>query len=95
MQYRYLQRDPFVANTDRAWFDFLSSYSKDGRVDEENFWLPKAKSPPKQLVPGEPLFFRLKKPDYAITGYGFFAEFTVLDLHTALTLPPESGPGET
>lgn len=28
-------------------------------------------------------FFRLKKPDYAIAGYGFFAHFDVIDLHMA------------
>lgn len=60
MSLRYTHREPFITNTDRAWFDFLSSRSTSGRVDEVNFWLPKAKSPPKQLTPGEPLFFRLK-----------------------------------
>jgi hypothetical protein len=29
------------------------------------------------------VFFRLKKPDYAIVGYGFFVHFGVVDLHTA------------
>ena len=75
--------DPFLANTDRAWFDFLSSRAIRGRVDEVNFWLPKARTPMKQMAPGEPIFFRLKKPDYAVVGYGFFAHFEVLDLLTA------------
>lgn len=83
MAFRYPGREPFIANTDRAWFDFLSSRATDGRVDEVNFWLPKAKRPPKALLPGEPIFFRLKKPDYAIAGYGFYASFAVLDLNTA------------
>ena len=80
---RYLPQEAFVANTDRAWFDFLSSRALDGRLDEVNFWLPKATSPMREMVVGEPIFFRLKKPDYAIAGYGFFAHFQVLDLDLA------------
>ena len=80
---RYVPREVFVALTDREWFDFLASRSRGGRVDEVNFWLPKARSPMKHMVPGEPVFFRLKRPDYAIAGYGFFAHFQVLDLDLA------------
>ena len=83
MAARYPTLEPFVANTDRAWFDFLASRAVGGRVDEVNFWLPKATTPMKQMLPGETIFFRLKKPDYAIAGYGFFAHFDVVDLHTA------------
>ena len=79
----YLTQEPFIANTDRAWFDFLASRAEDGRVDEINFWSPNATSPMKAMDPGEPIFFRLKKPDRAIAGYGFFAHFEVLDLQTA------------
>lgn len=35
------------------------------------------------MAAGELMFFRLKKPDYAIAGYGFFAHFEVLDLDLA------------
>jgi putative restriction endonuclease len=80
---RYPQGELFVANTDRAWFDHLRSQATDGVVDEVNFWLPKAQSPMKTLLPGEPVFFRLKRPWYAIAGYGFFAHFVVLDLDLA------------
>jgi putative restriction endonuclease len=83
MPLRYPSLEPFVANTDRAWFDFLASRAVDGRVDEVNFWLPKATTPMKQMLPGETIFFRLKKPDYSIAGYGFFAHFDLIDLHTA------------
>lgn len=82
MVVRYPSREPFIANTDRAWFDFLALKAVEGRVDEVNFWLPRATTPMKTMVPGEPIFFRLKKPDYAIAGYGFFAHFEVVDLHT-------------
>lgn len=86
MGYRYRSHEPFIANTDRAWFDFLASKAIAGRIDEVNFWSPKAMRPPRAMSPGEPLFFRLKKPDYAIAGYGFFAHFAEEDLHTAWSI---------
>lgn len=67
----YPTREPFVANTDRAWFDFLVTRAINGRVDEVNFWLPNATSPMKNMLTGEPIFFRLKRPDHCIAGYGF------------------------
>lgn len=79
----YPVREAFIANTDRAWFDFLASRAVGGRVDEVNFWLPNATSPMKRMVPGELLFFRLKRPDYCVAGYGFYAHFATVDLHTA------------
>jgi putative restriction endonuclease len=80
---RYPNAQPFIANTDRAWFDFLATRAVSGRVDEVNFWSPNATSPMKTMVPGEVIFFRLKRPDYRIAGYGFFAHFSLVDLHTA------------
>jgi putative restriction endonuclease len=80
---RYLPQEAFVALTDRNWFDFLMERADNGRVDEVNFWQPKATSPMKKMLPGEPVFFRLKKPDYTIAGYGFFAHFQLLDLDLA------------
>lgn len=76
-------RPPFIALTDGAWFEFLSSLSTDGRVDEVNFWQPRATSPMRRMLDGEPIFFRLKSPRYAIAGYGFYAHFQVLDLDLA------------
>jgi hypothetical protein len=66
---------PFIALTDKAWFDFLSAHAERGPIDEVNFWSPKSTSPMKTMAPGEPIFFRLKDPHYAIAGYGFFARF--------------------
>lgn len=80
---RYLPQELFVANTDKAWFDFLSERAVDGVVDEVNFWLPKATRPMRGHDVGEPILFRLKKPVYAIAGFGFFAHFAVVDLDTA------------
>ena len=63
---------PFIALTDRAWFEFLSGRAKEegGQLDEVNFWQPKAQQPMARLAPGTPVFFRLKKPFYKIAGYG-------------------------
>jgi putative restriction endonuclease len=80
---RYLPQEAFVANTDRAWFDFFADRAVGGQVDEVNFWLPRATTPMRAMVAGELIFFRLKKPDYAIAGYGFFAHFEILDLDLA------------
>jgi putative restriction endonuclease len=79
----YPTREPFIANTDRAWFDFLSTRAQAGRVDEVNFWVPKATVPMKNMLPGELVLFRLRSPDNCIAGYGFYAHFAVVDLHTA------------
>lgn len=75
--------EPFVANTDYRWFEYLRSIATNGVVDEVNFWSPEAQRPMKRFLPGEPVFFRLKKPRHSIAGYGFFAHFTLLDLDAA------------
>ena len=77
---------PFIANTDRLWYDFLSTRMENGRVDEVNFWQPTASRPMKQMTEGEPVFFRLKAPTYAIAGYGFYAAFKVVTLEQAWDL---------
>jgi putative restriction endonuclease len=74
---------PFIAVTDKAWFDFLHSRSDRGHLDEVNFWSPKSVRPMKTMALGEPVFFRLKAPISAIAGYGFFAHFAALDLEVA------------
>jgi putative restriction endonuclease len=74
---------PFIALTDKEWFDFLLSFAESGRLDEVNFWSPKSLRPMKHMSPGEPVFFRLKRPHYAIAGYGFFAHFAVMSLEEA------------
>ena len=80
---RYPVREPYVANTDWEWFDFLRGHAEQGRVDEVNFWSPGGTGVIKNFEPGEPVFLRLKKPRYAIAGFGFFAASSVLDLRTA------------
>jgi putative restriction endonuclease len=81
---RYPVREAFVANTDWNWFEFLRVRAgASGRIDEVNFWSPQASRPMKRFAPGEPIFFRLKRPRYAVAGFGFFAAFHLLDLDTA------------
>lgn len=82
----YPVREVYVANTDWAWFEFLSGRSSSGRVDEVNFWSPRATRPMKKFHPGEPMFFKLKAPRYVIAGYGFFAAYHFLDLDTCWEL---------
>lgn len=77
--------EPFVAVTDTAWFEFLSSRAVDGRLDEANFWSPSSSRPMRRMQPGEPVFLRLKSPHSAIAGYGFFAHFSTLTLAEAWT----------
>ena len=89
---------PWIAATDLGWFDFLRGLGDArGRVDEVNFWNPSGE-PMRSFTPGEPVFFRLGKPRFAIGGYGFFAHFTRLRLDKAWELFEEKngalGPAE-
>jgi putative restriction endonuclease len=77
---------PFVANTDRAWFQFLRNQADaNGRLDEANFWLPSGQDPPARFAPGDPFFFRLRSPIKAIVGFAFYATFCRLPLRDAWT----------
>lgn len=64
----------WVGVTDGAWFRFLS----DARPDEVNFWQPKGAVEYRQLDFGAPFLFKLKAPDNAIAGGGFFVRATAL-----------------
>ena len=59
----------YVANTDFEWYQFLRARE----LDEVNFWFPSAAQLLRRIRPGAPFFFKLKKPYYAIAGYGHFA----------------------
>ncbi|MFO0963930.1 MAG: HNH endonuclease [Phycisphaerales bacterium] len=84
--------DPYVAQTDRAWFQFLSERADwrrvpdRGFVDEANFWMPRAQRPFANLVPGQPVFLRLKAPEHKIAGVGYYAAFHSLALSEAWSL---------
>lgn len=66
----------FVANTDYDWFTYLRGIEPP--IDEVNFWKPGSRTNFAALVPGEPLFFKLKAPYNAIAGFGYFAHFSRL-----------------
>lgn len=65
----------FIANTDFDWYAFLHS----GKMwDEVNFWQPSGGQGFHRISPGEPFLFKLKKPHYAIAGFGWFARHSIL-----------------
>ena len=63
----------YVANTDFEWYRFLH----DRTFDEVNFWFPSGTQLLRRIKPGAPFFFKLKKPYYAVAGYGYFARSSV------------------
>src|SRR5512143_841073 len=65
----------FVGNTDFEWFSFLKERQP---LEEVNFWQPSGGDAFRAVAPGEPFFFRLKKPHYAIAGFGLFARHEVV-----------------
>jgi putative restriction endonuclease len=70
----------YFGNTDFDWYSFLAAQRD---VDEVNFWQPSGSGRVVHLDPGSPFFFKLKKPHYAIGGFGFFATKTVLPTSVA------------
>jgi putative restriction endonuclease len=69
----------FVANTDNAWFDFLSS---EANINEVNFWWP-GEMAFRAIQPGELLVFRLKSPRNKIGGFGVFSNHSPLPIQIA------------
>lgn len=85
MRYHAWSVRGLIANTDFDWFTFLKERQP---LEEVNFWQPSggdADRPRtfKALQPGEPLFFRLKKPHYAIAGFGLFARHEIVSAKLA------------
>ena len=70
-----------IAVTDYDWFDFLRRQSD---LDEVNFWRPSDTRTPRQLKPGMPVLFKLRKEhgDW-IVGWGIFARHDVLPVWLA------------
>jgi len=69
----------FVANTDNAWFDFLSA---EKNLAEVNFWWP-GETNFRALQPGEILAFRLKSPRNKVGGFGIFSGHSRLPIQMA------------
>jgi len=65
----------YIALTDPEWYSYLSSRP---RVDEVNFWQPHGGRTFRALKRGEPFFFKLRAPERAIVGFGFFERFESL-----------------
>lgn len=65
----------WVANTDRAWFEFLAARAP---LDEANFWAPNP-VPAINLSPGAPWLFKFHvRNGGRIVGGGFFAHYTTI-----------------
>lgn len=70
-----------VLNTDFDWFQYLSSQDD---LDEVNFWRPGGKRMIAER--GAPVFFKLKSPQNAIAGFGFFSRYKRLPIWLAWDL---------
>ncbi|MGK3969256.1 HNH endonuclease [Sorangium sp. So ce118] len=65
----------YVGNTDFDWYSFLVARPE---LQEVNFWQPSGGRKFAAVAPGEPFFFKLKKPHYAVAGFGWFARHVVV-----------------
>jgi putative restriction endonuclease len=63
-----------IAVTDRGWFDFLSG---EADLEEVNFWKPSSRRGVR-AAPFTPFLFKLRAPDNAICGFGYFARYSRL-----------------
>lgn len=71
----------YIAVTDRDWFDHLRRLQP--APGEVNFWKPGEKAGFQALSLGQPLIFKLRYPENAIVGAGFFTHFTQIPLSIA------------
>ena len=65
----------YIGLTDPDWYSFLRACS---RVDEVNFWQPHGGRKFRVLKRGELFFFKLRAPQKAIAGFGFFERYESL-----------------
>lgn len=65
----------YVGLTDPDWYAFLASQKL---VDEVNFWQPHGGRAFQALKSGDIFFFKLRAPQKAIAGFGFFERFETL-----------------
>lgn len=69
----------YIGVTDNEWFSFLAS-----RKNEDiNFWQPGGNFSFKAIIAGAPFLFKLKSPNNAIAGIGFFSSHSILPLDVA------------
>jgi putative restriction endonuclease len=71
----------YLAVTDSQWFRYLSQLEPP--AEDINFWQPRGTQGFKVLPVGGPFLFKLKAPDNAIGGVGWFSSYTRLPLNMA------------
>ncbi len=69
----------WVGVTDNNWYHFLSRQ----QPDEVNFWQPGGSTIFRALSPGELFLFKLRSPDNAIAGGGFFVKHSLVPVSLA------------
>lgn len=69
----------YLGVTDNEWFDYLSKINP----EDINFWQPGGNSSFKVIPSGSPFLFKLKKPNNAIGGIGFFSSHIILPISVA------------
>ncbi|MEK6794358.1 MAG: HNH endonuclease [Spirochaetota bacterium] len=65
----------YVGLTDLDWYSYLTTRPQ---VDEVNFWQPHGGRNFRALNPGDLFFFKLRAPQKAIAGFGFFERYESL-----------------
>lgn len=65
----------YIGLTDPDWYSFLNAQS---HIDEVNFWQPHGNRAFRALNPGDLFFFKLRAPQKAIAGFGFFERYESL-----------------
>src|SRR5438093_10752718 len=68
-----------IAPTDYEWYRFLE---QGGPREEVNFWRPSAQRR-FRAAPFSPFLFKLKAPQNAICGFGFFVRYSALPVWLA------------
>ncbi len=69
----------YLGVTDTKWYNFLSLRNR----EDINFWRPGGNSSFRALPIGGPFLFKLKSPQNAIGGVGFFSSYITLPLSIA------------
>ena len=63
----------YIAVTDNGWYEHLRRHPG---PQDANFWRPSTRAV--HLDVGTPFLFKLKAPNHAIGGFGYFAAFSIL-----------------
>ncbi|MBI4230608.1 MAG: HNH endonuclease [Planctomycetes bacterium] len=73
----------WFADTDYDWYRTLAGIDERAGLDEVNFWQPSGGRDFRAIPEGAPFFFKLKRPHYAVAGFGFFARRSALPISVA------------